>query len=80
MAKVKREVLVKSTVIDWPDRQLTITDKDGKKYILSLEHRITVTMVGYPDRQEKTMLAGELGPYMSKGYIIEQIVFEEEAK
>jgi hypothetical protein len=33
-------------------------------------------MVGYPDREEQTMLARELGAFMSRGYIIEQIDFE----
>lgn len=80
MSTCKRTVQVRSAVIDWPLRQLTITDTDGGKHILPLDQEIRVTMVGYPAREEKTMLAGELGPFMSKGYHIERIMFEEEAK
>lgn len=37
-------------------------------------------MIGCSDREEKDMVARDLGPYMSQGYIIEQIDFEEVMK
>jgi hypothetical protein len=77
-ASVKRELTVKSTVITWPENTLEITDTAGAKHIVSLDKIITVTMVGYPDRETKTMPARDLGDFMTSGYIIEQISFEEE--
>jgi hypothetical protein len=44
---------------------------------IPLAKAIDVVMVGYPDREQKTMPARELGPYMERGYIIERITFEE---
>ena len=64
---------VRSAVIDWQDKALTITDTTGAKHTISWEKEILVTMKGYPDRETKTMAARDLGPYMSRGYIIEQI-------
>lgn len=70
---------VRSVVIDWQTEKLEITDKDdGSKHTVGLDQVIHVTMVGYPDREEKQMKARELGGYMTKGYIIETIIFEEE--
>lgn len=71
------QISVKSTVIDWQAQTLEITAKDGAKHTLPLTKVITVTMVGYPDRKESTMDAAYLGQFMSGGYIIEQISFEE---
>lgn len=34
-------------------------------------------MIGYPEREQKTMQACDLGQYMSRGYGIEAISFEE---
>jgi hypothetical protein len=65
---------VRSTVIDWPEQTLTITDKDENKHIVPLDQTIHVTMEG---EKEKHMKAGALGEYMSNGYIIQQISFEE---
>jgi hypothetical protein len=74
-----KESDVKSTVIDWQAETLEITDKDdNSKHTVRLDQTIHVTMVGFPDREEKTMKAHELGDYMSKGYIIEKIIYEEE--
>jgi hypothetical protein len=73
----KRELIVKSAVIHWQEGTLEITDTAGNKYTVPLDYSIDVTMVGYPDKEQKTMLARELGPYMSRGYIIQQIDFEE---
>jgi hypothetical protein len=78
--RVKQELVVSSTVIDWTTSTMTITTTGGEKHTIPLERAITVTMVGYPDREQKTMPARELGPYMSKGYIIEHISFEEGAQ
>ena len=75
---MKRELIVQSTVIDWPDQTLEIATTAVEKHIIPLGWTIEVTMVGYPERETKTMLAGELGDYMSKGYIIEKISFETE--
>ncbi len=74
---MKHELAIRSTVIDWPDSTLEITDTAGTKYTVPLDKSIHVVMVGYPDREEKTMPARELGQYMSRGYIIERISFEE---
>lgn len=76
---MKHNLTVRSTVIDWVDQTLEITDTAGNKHTLPLDKTITVTMIGYPERETRTMLAGELGEYMSKGYIIQQIDFEEES-
>lgn len=75
---MKHDLTVRSTVIDWPDKTLEITDTSGNKHIVPLSQQIRVTMVGYPAREEKAMLAGDLGRYMERGYIIERIVFETE--
>jgi hypothetical protein len=74
---VTRELIVGSTVIDWPEETMTITTAGGEKHTISLERTITVTMVGYPDRETKTMQARSLNPYMMKGYIIERISFDD---
>ena len=68
---------VKSTVIDWQKQELEITDTEGLKHALPLRQEITVTMVGYPEREQKNMQARDLGQYMSRGYLIEEISFEE---
>lgn len=72
------EILVRSAVIYWQEWQLEITDKADKKYIMPLDKQITVTMVGYPDREVQTMVAQNLEEYMGKGYIIEKIAFEDD--
>ncbi len=74
---MQHELRVKSTVIDWPEQAMTITTTSGEKHTISLETTITVTMLGYPARETKTMHAHDLNPYMMRGYIIEQIAFEE---
>lgn len=71
-------VAVRSTVIDWVDGTLTITDNAGGKHVLPLDREIHVTMVGYPDREHRSIQAAVLGKYMERGYIIEQIEFSEE--
>lgn len=73
-----KQLAVKSTAIYWQEGTLEITDTADIKYIIALDKRIHVTMRGYPAREQKTMLARELDPYMRRGYIIEQIDFEEE--
>lgn len=70
-------VAVKSTSIDWVAGTLTITDIVGGKHVLPLDREIHVTMVGYPAREHRSMQAAVLGKYMERGYIIEQIEFEE---
>ncbi len=69
--------IVKSTVIDWQEKTMEVKTVDGEAHTIPLDTTITVTMVGYPDREQKTMLARELGEYMGKGYTIEQIEHEE---
>jgi hypothetical protein len=59
---------------------MDITDTAGEKHTIPLDQSIDVVMVGYPDREQKTMPARELGPYMERGYIIERISFEEETR
>jgi hypothetical protein len=68
---------VQSTVIDWTDQTLTITDTAGEKHSVALDTTIHVTMIGYPDREEKTMVARKLGDYMSRGYVILAIEVED---
>jgi hypothetical protein len=68
---------VKSLVIDWQTKMLEITDTTGSKHTIPLDTMIQVSMIGYPDREEKSMPARGLEAYMSKGYIIERIEFEE---
>jgi hypothetical protein len=77
---MRRELTVRSTVIHWPENEMDIKDTEGNKYTIPLDQAIDVTMKGYPDRTQKTMLARELGPYMERGWIIEHIAFEEEAQ
>ena len=74
---MKHELKVRSTVIDWLEKTLEITDTAGSKHIVPLDKTIQVTMKGYPERETKEIPAHKLGPYMSQGYIIEQISFEE---
>jgi hypothetical protein len=70
-----KQLQVRSTVIDWQKKIMEITDTTGNKSTVSLDTSIDVVMVGHPKREEKTMLASELGQYMSRGYIIERISF-----
>lgn len=77
---MRRELPVRSTVIHWPENTMDIKDTAGNTYTIPLDRSIEVTMVGYPDREQKTMPARELGSYMECGYIIEHISFEEEAQ
>lgn len=37
-------------------------------------------MIGFPSEEQKTMIARELGDYMSRGYVILEISYEEEAQ
>ena len=74
---MKRDLAIRSTVIDWPDSTLEITDTAGAKYTVPLDKSIHVSMTGFPAKEEKTMLARELGDYMTQGYIIQHISFEE---
>jgi hypothetical protein len=69
---------VRSVVIDWPSKIMTITDIDGIKHEVSLDVEIEVTMQGYPERETKTLWAYQLGPFLSRGYIIEQIEVKEQ--
>jgi hypothetical protein len=72
----KCELTVRSTVIYWQEGEVEITDTGGTKHTVPLDKRIHVVMVGYPDREEKDLLARELEPYMLRGYIIEKISYE----
>ena len=74
------ELIVRSTVIDWQEETLTITDTGDEKHTVPLDQVIRVTMVGYQEKETSTMLARDLGAFMSKGYIIEKIALEVEDK
>ena len=74
---MRLDLHVARTSIDFQDRTLEITDTREEKHTLPFDHPIHVTMVGYPDREEKDLKAEELEPYMSSGYIIEKISFDE---
>ncbi len=80
--QVEKEILmqvsVKSVVIDWQAETLEIKSQAGATHTIALDKDIHVVMVGYPDREEQTFPARNLGRYMSRGYIIEQISFEVE--
>lgn len=65
--------------MDWPAQTLEITDVDGSKHTIPLWRTITVTMTGHPEREQKTLMAGNLDYYTTKGYIIEEIEVLEEA-
>ncbi len=71
---------VQSTAIDWQRRELEVRTKGGEKHVIPLHKTIGVAMIGYPEKEQKTMLASELGPYMSRGYVIEQVTFEDDQK
>lgn len=74
---MKREVKVRSVNIFWPEQVMEIADTTGKKYRVPLDTTIHVTMVGFPDEEEKDLLARDLAPYMTRGYMIVKIAFEE---
>jgi hypothetical protein len=73
----KRSVEVRSVVIDWVAKTLKITDLEEGKHVLPLDQSIHVEMIGYPDVEEQTLQARELGGYIERGYIIERITFDE---
>lgn len=75
---MKREHIVRTVMLDWSEQTLEITDTSGNKHTVQADTPIHVTMVGYPDREEKDMPARDLKLYIVKGYIIEQISYEEE--
>lgn len=72
------QLAVSSVVIDWPEETMEITDMNGNKHTISLDTTIHVVMIGFPDKKQETMLARKLGLYIPKGYIIEEISFEQE--
>lgn len=64
--------------MDWQTKTMEITDIEGGSHALPLDKKITVSMINLEDRRiEETMRALSLAAYMSRGYIIEQISFEE---
>lgn len=71
------KLLVRSVVIDWPTSTMEITTMAENKHTLSLDTTITAHMIGFPSEEQQTMIARELGDYMSLGYVILQIDFEE---
>lgn len=71
------KLLVRSVVIDWPAETMEITTMADNKHTIPLDATITAHMVGFPSEEQKTMMARELGEYMSQGYIILQIDYEE---
>jgi hypothetical protein len=64
---------VKSVSLYWQENRMEIIDTAGGKHTLPLDCYIKVTMVGYPDRETKTMQAHDLDAYIMRGYRIEQI-------
>ena len=74
------KIIVKSVVLDFPTEILEIKDVTGSKHVVPFDKQITVTMVGHPARETKTMQAHELDPYISSGYIFELIEFEEQSE
>lgn len=71
------KLTVRSTSIDWIDQTLEITDTTNTKHTIPLDTTIHAKMIGFPDPVEETMLAHDLGEYMSRGYIIQEISYEE---
>lgn len=74
------KLLVRSVVIDWPSETMEITTMADNKHTLPLDTAIDVHMIGFPSEEQKTMTARELGDYISLGYVILQIEYEEEAQ
>lgn len=72
-----KQLAVGSVVIDWPDQTLEITDTTGHKHKITLDQTIRVTMIGHPAKEEKVMVAHELGDYIDRAYIILQIEYQE---
>jgi hypothetical protein len=68
---------VKSTVLDYQTKMLEITDWEGTKHTFPWDTQITVTMIGFPATETKTMIAHELGAYMEQGYAIIHIEIED---
>lgn len=73
-----KQLIVKSVVIDWPTEKVEFTSTMDEKHTVQLDKNIVVTMVGFPDRETIPLQAGALASYMTKGYIIERVTFEEE--
>ena len=71
---------VRSVVLDWQDQTMEIKATSGETHTIPLDTTIHVVMVGYPAREEKTFPARELDPYIMRGYVIEEISFEEGEK
>jgi len=69
---------IRSTVYDYPEKTLEITDTDNIKYFVAHDKQIEVIMIDLSDKRvTKTIQARQLAPFMSKGYIIERIKYEE---
>jgi hypothetical protein len=75
--EIHMHIDVKSVVIDWQAKNMEIKAQDGTTRTIPLAQSITVDMVGYPDREEKQLVAQDLGRYLSQGYMILGIDFEE---
>lgn len=63
-----------NVVILWQENRMNIKSPAGESDI-SLDKEIHVVMRGYTDREERTFKARELGAFMSRGYVIEQLDF-----
>ena len=53
-------------VIHWQEEQMQIRSKAGE-HSIPLDKRIHVIIVGYPDREEKTMQARDFGRLYEPG-------------
>jgi hypothetical protein len=72
------KLIVRSVVIDWQDQTMEIKATSGEAHTIPLDTTITVTMLGHPEREEKTFPAArELDPFIMRGYIIEEISFDD---
>jgi len=72
-----KQLYVRNTVICWPENTMEITDPTGKRYVIPLDREIHVEMIGYPDLEQFTLRVRDLGDYMSRGYSVRRIGYEE---
>lgn len=72
-----KNLIVRSVVIDWPSETMEITTMADNKHTIPLDTTINVRMIGFQSEEQQSMTARELGQYMSQGYVILRIDFEE---
>lgn len=74
---MEQKLTVRSVVLDWQDQTMEIKATSGETHTIPLDTTIHVVMIGFPAKEEKTFTARELDPYIMRGYMIEEISFEQ---